>query len=79
MNSPFISLPYTLYLIPLPEEKESKNQLINVLAPLPWERGWGEAMNKMGGRGVSSWGFRGQGGVSSWGLRRQEVSSWEDK
>jgi len=27
----------------LPGEKGSKTQLINDLAPLPWERGWGEA------------------------------------
>jgi len=27
----------------LPGEKGSKNHLIRILAPLPWERGWGEA------------------------------------
>jgi hypothetical protein len=37
------------YLIPrplLPGEKGRKNNKINVLAPLPWERGWGEVKNK---------------------------------
>jgi hypothetical protein len=34
------------YLIPrplLPGEKERKKNIISVLAPLPWERGWGGA------------------------------------
>jgi hypothetical protein len=38
-------IPLKDYLIPqplLPGEKGSKNHLINNLAPLPRERGWGE-------------------------------------
>jgi hypothetical protein len=32
----------------LPGEKGSNKRLIRVLAPLPWERGWGEADEKRG-------------------------------
>ncbi|MCX6253351.1 MAG: hypothetical protein NTV31_02620 [Bacteroidia bacterium] len=41
------------YLIPLPGEKGRKNKKINVLAPLPWERGWGEVdFKREGARGL---------------------------
>jgi hypothetical protein len=38
------------YLIPrplLPGEKGRKNKNINVLAPPPWGRGWGEAKKRI--------------------------------
>jgi hypothetical protein len=36
----------------LPGEKGSKNLLIRLLAPLPRERGWGEAIKREGFGGV---------------------------
>jgi hypothetical protein len=40
-------IPLLFYLIPqplLPGEKGCNNHLIIDLAPLPWERGWGEVL-----------------------------------
>jgi len=55
MNSPLV-FPLSACLIPqplLPGEKGSKSHLIRGLAPLPWERGWGEVQFKReGGQGV---------------------------
>jgi len=45
-STPLPPSPRYLNFIPqplLPGENESKDHLISIIAPLPWERGWGEA------------------------------------
>ena len=48
---------------PSPRGEGSKNMLISVLAPLPWERGWGEADLKERGWGEADLKERSRGEV----------------